>query len=110
MKKVIFSLILIAGISFAAKAQSASPDGTVPVQKPKTAVEASKPSAPAGTSHSVNSTDTTAKKSTASEKQCASKKSCCKKEEKSASSCSKDKHEGAACCKKKATGDASKKE
>ncbi len=108
MKKLILSIALIAGLSFAANAQDNAAGNTTTNSKPKSIIEVAQPAADQASTPAVVTNDSTSKKTaTAStEKKCA-KKSCCKKE--ASSSCDKDKAEGSACCKKK-TDAATKKD
>jgi hypothetical protein len=100
MKKLILSIALFVGLSFAAHAQDNAAGNTNSNSKPKSIIEVAKPAVDQASTPAVVTNDSTAKKTTASatEKKCA-KKSCCKKE--ASSSCDKDKAEGSACCKKK---------
>lgn len=113
MKKIIFSIALFAGITFAANAQgNAAGTTTGSGDKPKAVVEVAKPDASQSGSTTTTATDTTTKNSgtATTEKKCA-KKSCCKKGgESTESTCNKDKGETSACCKKKAEATATKKE
>lgn len=102
MKKLIFGILFVAGISFTAAAQ-ANADGTEgsSASKPKSAVEVSKGTATQTQQPVASASDSTAKKACAgSDQKNGGRKACCKKN--AQSSCGDKNHkDGAACCKKK---------
>lgn len=72
MKKLILSIALIAGLSFAASAQDNAAGNTTTNSKPKSIIEVAKPAADQASTPAVVTNDSTAKKSTtaSTEKMC----------------------------------------
>ena len=65
MKKLILSIVLIAGLSFSASAQDNTAGNTTSNSKPKSIIEVAKPATDQPSSAAVVTNDSTAKKTTA---------------------------------------------